>query len=374
MKKVVGSTTTFYFYDTEGKLLEEFNPQTGEGKDYLWMPKSYEPIARVDFAMSETDTGDCLRVSKSSPNVHLDWTLYSGAGNFPIRRGIIGDFANFITLSEQTSKTFNDPVLDNTSSYWYDIKNRSLSDTLYYYHSDHLGTPIAMTDTFGTPVWRAEHLPFGGIYALTISTISNNLRFPGQYYDSETTLSQNWFRDYDAKIGRYREVDPIVLKWDTSFLYGKDNPLQFVDFIGLQAKSVPGACCTHKEWEYKSQPKDPLNPLSQKLAELMNCIQQCYCKERLIVTSTSNYDKTGKRGHSSLMDPHVWDAAFDVRYPQDPKKFLCCAKKCGANFVLDEKEHPSKHSTGWHMHVSTVGCIGVKEGTPNFIPPDQECK
>ena len=116
----------FYLFDFRGKLLEEFNPQTGEGKDYLWMPKTYEPIARVDFAMSETDTGDSLRVSKSSPSVHLDWTLYSGSGNFPIRRGIIGDFANFITLSEQTSKTFNDPVLDNATSYWYDIKNRSL--------------------------------------------------------------------------------------------------------------------------------------------------------------------------------------------------------------------------------------------------------
>jgi YD repeat-containing protein len=29
VKKVVGSTTTLYFYDTEGKLIEEFNPQIG---------------------------------------------------------------------------------------------------------------------------------------------------------------------------------------------------------------------------------------------------------------------------------------------------------------------------------------------------------
>lgn len=74
------------------------------------------------------------------------------------------------------------------------------------------------------------------------------------------------------------------------------------------------------------------------------------------------------------MNPHAWEAAFDVAYPSNPKKFLCCAKKCGADFVLDEKEHPSSKSSGPHMHVSTTGCIGVKEGTPNFLPPDQDCK
>ena len=98
-----------------------------------------------------------------------------------------------------------------------------------------------MTDTSGTLVWRAEHAPFGGIYALPVSTISNNLRFPGQYYDSETTLGQNWFRDYDAKIGRYREVDvlthlPLKPKKCKSnlkvFSYPKMFPLTKIDFNG----------------------------------------------------------------------------------------------------------------------------------------------
>lgn len=34
------------------------------------------------------------------------------------------------------------------------------------------------------------------------SQFTYNLRFPGQYYQAETGLSQNYFRDYDAATGR----------------------------------------------------------------------------------------------------------------------------------------------------------------------------
>jgi len=37
-----------------------------------------------------------------------------------------------------------------------------------------------------------------------------NLRFPGQYYDAETGLNQNWNRDYDPLVGRYVESDPLL--------------------------------------------------------------------------------------------------------------------------------------------------------------------
>ena len=39
-----------------------------------------------------------------------------------------------------------------------------------------------------------------------------NLRFPGQYYDAETGLHYNYFRDYDPSVGRYVESDPIGLE------------------------------------------------------------------------------------------------------------------------------------------------------------------
>ncbi len=78
---------------------------------------------------------------------------------------------------------------------------------VYYYHNDHLGAPQKMTDSSATVVWYGEFLPFGEPLSIT-GTITNNLRFPGQYYDEETGLHYNYFRDYEPMIGRYVEADP----------------------------------------------------------------------------------------------------------------------------------------------------------------------
>jgi RHS repeat-associated protein len=73
-------------------------------------------------------------------------------------------------------------------------------------HNDHLGTPQKMTDASGTVVWAADYKPFGEA-TITVSTITNNLRFPGQYYDQETGLHYNYMREYNPVIGRYAEAD-----------------------------------------------------------------------------------------------------------------------------------------------------------------------
>jgi RHS repeat-associated protein len=105
----------------------------------------------------------------------------------------------------------------------------------YYYHNDHLATPQKMTDSSGTVVWSADYKPFGEA-TVAISTITNNFRFPGQYYDAETGLHQNFFRDYNFSIGRYIESDPIGTKYGVNLLYAyvKNNPITYIDPKGLE--------------------------------------------------------------------------------------------------------------------------------------------
>lgn len=113
------------------------------------------------------------------------------------------------------------------------VKAIKASSGMYFYHNDHLGTPQVMTDENANIVWRAEYKPFGGA-DITVETITNNIRFAGQYYDQETGLHYNYFRDYDPSLGRYLQSDPMGL-YDgvNTYAYVGNNPLMYIDPYGL---------------------------------------------------------------------------------------------------------------------------------------------
>src|SRR3972149_1490958 len=114
------------------------------------------------------------------------------------------------------------------------------TEEVYYYHTDHLGTPLFMTGSLGQKVWSAELLPFGEGFDINEDVdgdqghVVNNLRFSGQYYDAETGLHYNMARDYSPLIGRYIEKDPIgLLGGINTFLYTGNNSVNEIDPLGL---------------------------------------------------------------------------------------------------------------------------------------------
>ena len=113
-------------------------------------------------------------------------------------------------------------------------------NTTYYISTDHLGTPQIMADAAAANVWQIETRPFGDSPTIA-GTQALNLRFPGQYSDSETGLHQNWFRDYKPEIGRYVEGDPIGLKGGSLSIYSfvDNTPLNSFDFKGLKCVDCP---------------------------------------------------------------------------------------------------------------------------------------
>jgi RHS repeat-associated protein len=69
-----------------------------------------------------------------------------------------------------------------------------------------------------------------------LATFVYNLRFPGQYYQAETGLSQNMARDYDPMVGRYVESDPIGLYGGiNTYGYVGANPISSFDPFGLSS-------------------------------------------------------------------------------------------------------------------------------------------
>jgi RHS repeat-associated protein len=108
------------------------------------------------------------------------------------------------------------------------------SSTLTYVTSDQLDTPRAITDGSGNTVWQ---LSYGGNPWGESQPSSNgytyNFRFPGQYYDVESGIVDNYFRGYDAGTGRYIQSDPIGLAGGVStYIYADGSPLSYTDSNG----------------------------------------------------------------------------------------------------------------------------------------------
>jgi RHS repeat-associated protein len=104
----------------------------------------------------------------------------------------------------------------------------------YFYQNDHLGTPQKLTAINGAVVWAAKYTSFGEANVDGSSTVTNNLRFAGQYYDNGTGLQYNYHRYYDHRIGRYLNADPIGLAGGINlFLYSTNNPINITDRFGL---------------------------------------------------------------------------------------------------------------------------------------------
>ncbi len=114
-----------------------------------------------------------------------------------------------------------------------------MNNVVNYIHTDHLGTPRIITDTNNTTIWSWHSDPFGKTAANEDpdgdgNKFTFNLRFAGQYYDAETGLHYNYFRDYDPSTGRYVQSDPIGLDGGlNTYGYVGGNPLSYTDQLGL---------------------------------------------------------------------------------------------------------------------------------------------
>ena len=94
-------------------------------------------------------------------------------------------------------------------------------------------------------MWRWDSDPFGTTAANEdpdgdSNLVVFNLRFAGQYFDVETGLYYNYFRDYEPQVGRYVESDPAGLRFSlNTYAYLDASPLDGTDPLGLGRATNP---------------------------------------------------------------------------------------------------------------------------------------
>ena len=162
---------------------------------------------------------------------------------------LLGEYGSGGSASSGTSQYLYLPTASGPMPIAAIIKGQT-----YAIHSDHLNTPRRLTQADGQAAWQWAYSAFGeeqpttgakrftsetttpSTGATSIPEVTFNLRYPGQYFDSETKLHYNHFRTYDGRTGRYTQFDPIGLDggWN-GFSYVDGNPLSSVDPMGLQA-------------------------------------------------------------------------------------------------------------------------------------------
>jgi RHS repeat-associated protein len=113
-------------------------------------------------------------------------------------------------------------------------------------HADHLNTPRLVANQSGQTVWRWDQQePFGVTVPdenpSGLGAFEFPLRFPGQYFDRETNVHYNYYRDYDPSIGRYAESDPIGLRARlNTYAYVDGDPIALADPFGLKPMCYEG--------------------------------------------------------------------------------------------------------------------------------------
>lgn len=100
--------------------------------------------------------------------------------------------------------------------------------------TDLVGSPSELIDESGSLSWHIRRTLWGATTWATSSTAYTPLRFPGQYFDPESSLHYNYQRYYDPEVSRYISPDPIGLEGGPNPRWYGPNPYTWMDPLGLQ--------------------------------------------------------------------------------------------------------------------------------------------
>lgn len=208
----------------------------------------------LSFTPQYDDNGNMLNDDKHTYSYDFNNKLISVdqiAGTYKydaLGRRIAKNNTLFYYVGDQMVEEVTDGA---TTSYLYgnnidEALQMKRGDNAYYYHTNHLGSTMAMSqqegrlqerveyDVYGMPTFfDAEGMP------MAESLIANNILFTGREYDAE---SKNYYfraRTQHPGVGRFIQKDPLMyVDGMNEYVSTHNNPLMFIDPSGELAPWV----------------------------------------------------------------------------------------------------------------------------------------
>ncbi|WP_408951389.1 RHS repeat-associated core domain-containing protein [Lysobacter sp. Hz 25] len=259
------------------------------------------------------------------------------------------------------------------------VVGAGVAQTLRYVQPDHLGTPRAVIDpsrNLAVWTWDAKGEAFGNNPPNQDpdqdgTALVFDMRFPGQRFDVATGLNYNYFRDYDAGIGRYVQSDFLgLIDGPTTYSYALQNPVKNSDSLGLAVeldlfyRSNPPSNYTRGADRYVSpegvyavashgsisEVRDPQNNSinARQLADMIRADPRFSGKKKVVLLSCN----TGERGPYSFAQALSNELKIEVMAP-DSYIFW---REDGSYFL------------GWKSHKTNKYIPGTTGNWANFCP------
>jgi len=205
---MMSSDGTTYDYDEEGRLI---NVDMGD--------------STLGFLYS-AEGKRIRKIAESNSNVDTIYYVYDGMNVVVELNG---------SLNKKTSYGYIGAML---------VMVEDAADNKHYYSHDGLGSIIAIYDASGNYVNVYMYDEFGNFIQKT-ENISNSYYYTGQELDAISGLYNLRNRYYNASLGRFTQLDPIVdllglenMQELNGYTYVANNPMVLVDPFGLCGESI----------------------------------------------------------------------------------------------------------------------------------------
>ncbi len=225
--------TPIYLFTQAGSYLGRMQRTNMEGKAAFLVPTGAYKF-RVDYSGTQywSDVVNILAGDETAVDLALDLLALDDTRNPHPKR--------FDGVPPELDPIMLASLMDITGILNQSVVAATGPDALCWYVNDHLGTPQRVIDSDKVVIWEGSQEPFGNT-TVSINTLGNDFRFPGQQFDNESNLHYNYYRYYDPSIGRYIKPDPIGLNGGINlFGYANSNPINNFDFYGLKDCKIIG--------------------------------------------------------------------------------------------------------------------------------------